>query len=211
VSTSVISVGGTGRASAAPDVMRVRLTATALRPSVAAALAASEMSVTGIRAALTAAGVMAADASTLGLAINAEQVWTEQQGPRTVGYRSEHQLAVSLRDLAAAGRVLGEALAAGGDDVRLDGVSFEVDDETPLRERARAAAWADAERRARQLATLAGRTLGEVREITEQSGVAPGPIVPMMAKRDAMAAVEVGVQPGSVGVEVTLAVQWALS
>ncbi len=208
----MISVTGTGSASAAPDVMRVRLAATALRPSVATALAASEQSVSAIRAALSAAGVAAADASTAALAITAEQVWTEQQGPKTVGYRSEHQLAISLRELAAAGRVLGEALAAGGDDVRLDGVSFEVDDDTPLRERARVAAWADAVARAEQLASLAGRALGTVGEITEQSGFSPGPVMPMMmGKRRAMDAVEVGVQPGSVGVEVTLAVQWALA
>jgi len=130
----LISVTGTGRASAPPDVMRVQLVATALRPTVAAALAASEQVVSAIRAVLAAAGVAAEDASTLGLSINAEQVWNEKTGPRTTGYRSEHRLAVVLRDLAAAGRLLGEALTAGGDDLRLDGVGFEVEDDTDLRE-----------------------------------------------------------------------------
>jgi len=206
----LISVTGTGRASAPPDVMRVQLVATALRPTVAAALAASEQAVSAIRAVLAAAGVAAEDASTLGLSINAEQVWNEQTGPRTTGYRSEHRLAVVLRDLAAAGPLLGEALTAGGDDVRLDGVGFEVEDDTDLRTRARASAWADAERRAGQLAELAGCRLGAVASIGEQSGFAPVPVMPMSARRDVAAAVEVGIEPGSVGVEVTLAVQWTL-
>lgn len=206
-----IAVTGTGRASAAPDVMRVQLVATALRPSVAGALAASEEAVTAIRGVLAGAGVAAEDASTVGLSINAEQVWNEQTGPRTTGYRSEHRLALVLRDLAAAGRILGEALAAGGDDLRLEGVTFEVEDDTELRTRARAAAWADAEARARQLAGLAGSQLGPVASIAEQTGFAPVPVAPMFAKRDAAMAVEMGVEPGSVGVEVTLAVQWLIT
>jgi uncharacterized protein YggE len=206
-----IAVIGTGRASAAPDVMRVQLVVTALRPSVAGALAASEEAVTAIRAVLAGADVAAEDANTVGLSINAEQVWNEQTGPRTTGYRSEHRLAVVLRDLAAAGRILGEALAAGGDDLRLEGVTFEVEEDTELRAQARAAAWADAEARARQLAGLAGARLGPVASIVEQTGSASVPVAPMFAKRDAAMAVEVGVEPGSVGVEVTLAVQWSIA
>jgi uncharacterized protein YggE len=204
----MISVSGTGSASGPPDVMRVRLAATAMRTTVAAALAASEEAARQIRLALRAAGVSPADAATAGLAVNAEQVWSEQTGPRITGYRSEHQLAITLRDLGSAGRSLGEAVAAGGDEVRLDGVSFEVEDDAPLRERARVAAWDDALRRARQLAELAGRELGEVREITEQSGY---PVRPIGESRRAEAmATDVAVEPGAVDVQVTLAVQWAL-
>lgn len=206
-----ISVTGQGRASATPDVMRVNLVATALRPSVAEALAASERAVTAMRAALAARGVRPDDAHTVGLMLNPEQVWAEQTGPRTVGYRSEHRLAVTLRDLAGAGVALGEVVAAGGDDVRLEGISFEVDDDSALRETARERAWASAEAMARQLAGLAGRELGPVLEILEQGGYSPGPI-PMMAMASAgkREATDVGVQPGSVAVETSLAVRWSL-
>jgi len=204
----MIAVVGTGRATAAPDVVRVRLTATAVRPSLAGALSDSEAAAARVRAALGELGVPAADATTQGLSVQAEQAWTEQEGSRVTGFRSDHELAITVRDLASVGRVLGEVLAAGGDDVRLGGVEFAVEDDTELREAARTLAWWDAHGRASQLAGLAGRRLGAVQQITEQTGYSPGPVVPM--RMLASAAKEVGVEPGTVGVEVSLSVQWAL-
>lgn len=208
--TGTISASGTGRASAAPDVMRIQLAASAMRPTVAAALAASEQAATAIRGVLTAAGVPPADAATVGLSITAEQVWGEQTGPRTVGFRSEHRLSVSLRDLTAAGALLGDALAAGGDDLRLDAVSFEVEDDTELRRLARAQAWARAEDVGRQLAELSGRRLGPVQTIGEQSGNMAMPVFSRQAMSEQESGKAIGVEPGVVAVEVTLGVQWSL-
>jgi len=55
---------GQGRAHGAPDVCRVHLAATALRPSVAVALADGEATARRIREALAAGGVAPADAAT---------------------------------------------------------------------------------------------------------------------------------------------------
>lgn len=206
----LITVSGSGRASAAPDVMRVHLVASALRGSVAEALAASEQAAASIRRVLSAAGVAPADAATTGLSVNAEQTWDPTGTPRMTGFRSEHRMAVALRDLATAGRVLGDGLAAGGDDVRLEHAGFEVDDDATLRERARAAAWANAERQARQLAELAGVALGRVHTISEQSGFAPVPMAAMAAKEQQSGAA-IGIEPGVVAVEVTLGVQWTIA
>ena len=209
-SAATLSVTGTGRATAAPDVMRASLTATSVRATLAEALAAAEAAAARIRAALASAAVAAGDATTAGLAVNAEQVWNETTGPRITGYRADHEIALTLRDLGSAGRVLGLALAAGGDDVRLGGVAFGIEDEGPLRVRARELAWHDALARASQLAELAGRPLGAVQQVAEQVVGMPGPVP--MTTRMAMSAgaADVAVQPGSVGVEISLGVQWAL-
>ncbi len=45
-------------------------------------------------------------------------------------------------------------------------------------------------------------------QITAQTGYSPGPIIAV--RQMAMAAKEVGVEPGTVGVEVSVSVQWAL-
>jgi uncharacterized protein len=209
VDPGTVSVTGTGRATAAPDVMRAAMTATAMRPSLAEALAAAEAAAARIRAALTDAGVAAVDAATAGLSVNAEQVWNENTGPRITGYRAEHEIALTLRDLDSAGRMLGQALAAGGDDVRLGGVSFAIEDEGPLRVQARELAWHDASARARQLAQLAGRPLGAVKQVNEQAVGMPGPM-PMVRMAMAAGAADVAVQPGSVGIEISLGVQWSL-
>ncbi len=209
MSEATISVSGSGSASAPPDAMRIRLAASAFRPTLAAALADSEQSAARIRAVLAAGGVTGADAATQGLSVQAEQVWTEGRGPQVTGYRSDHQLLVTLRAMDVAGRLLGEALVAAGDDGRLDGVEFVVEDEVPLRVRAREAAWADARARAEQLAALAGRSLGRVVSVAEGGGVGPPGPFPV-AMRMAAGSAEVAVQPGGVDVQVSLSVLWGL-
>jgi uncharacterized protein YggE len=189
-------------------VCRVSLVATALRPTVGAALGDSEQATRRIREALAAAGVAAADAGTSSVSVHAEEDYSGQRGPRLLGYRAEHGLEVVLRDLASAGRVLGDAVAAGGEAVRLHGVSFVVEDDADLRARAREAAWTDALRAGEQLAALAGGALGAVRSIDETVARDGGGPRPMAVRAAGIA--EIGLQPGAVDVRAALAVVWEL-
>jgi uncharacterized protein YggE len=205
-----ISVTGHGRAQGAPDVCRVQLTASALRPSVVAALADSEAATRRVRDVLAAHAVPPADAATITVTLRAEEDWSGQRGPRLLGYRAEHALQIVLRDLPAAGAVLGEAVAAGGEAVRLQSVDFAVEDDAGLHAGARAAAWEDAVRAAGQLAELAGRRLGAVRSIQQGSRGAP-PVRPLALASAAVApAPEIGLEPGGVSVEESLGVVWEL-
>jgi uncharacterized protein YggE len=202
-----VQVGGDGSVSAAPDLARVRLAGTALRPTVLDAMAAADGAVRRIRQAVGGLGVAAADAATRTISVAMEQDWSEKP-PRTTGFRAEHALTVTVRDIARLGEVMGAGLAAGGDDVRLDGVEFAIADDAALRERAREAAWTDALSRAEQLARLAGRRLGPVLDVIE--GVPPpGGVRPMAMAARAAAAPDV--EPGSMDVEVRLTVRWALA
>jgi uncharacterized protein len=205
-----ISVTGHGRAQGAPDVCRVQLTASALRPTVVAALADSEAATRRVRDALAGHGVHPADAATITVTLHAEEDWSGQRGPRLLGYRAEHGLQIVLRDLPVAGKALGEAVAAGGEAVRLQSVDFAVEDDAGLRAAARAGAWEDAVRAATQLAELAGRPLGAVRTIQQASGGAP-PVRPLaMTAARVASAPEVGLEPGGVAVDMSLAVVWEL-
>ncbi|HVN12635.1 MAG TPA: SIMPL domain-containing protein [Kineosporiaceae bacterium] len=205
-----ISVVGHGRAVGAPDVCRARLMSSALRPSVAAALADSEAAIRLVRDALAAHGVPPGDAVTSTVSVQAEQDWSGQRGPRPLGYRAEHILEIVLRDLGAAGRVLGAAVGAGGDTVRLQGLTFGVEDDSELRAGARAGAWEDALAAAGQVAELAGRRLGAVRGVEQRSEGGP-PVRPRITPAAGMAAApEIGLEPGDVAVDVWLAVVWEL-
>jgi uncharacterized protein len=206
---ATISVVGHGRAHGTPDVWRVHLAATALRPSVALALGDSEATARRIRDALATGGVAPADAATGTVTIRPEEDYSGPRGPRLLGYRAEHGLEIVLRDLDAAGRLLGDAVAAGGDAVRLQGVEFTLEDDTPLRSAARTAAWEDARRAAEQLAGLAGRPLGAVRRVDE-GRAADLAIPPRRLEFAAAAAPEVGLESGDVSVEVSLGVVWEL-
>lgn len=207
-----ISVVGQGRAQGTPDVCRVDLTVGLTRPSVAAALADGEAAVRGVRSALTAGGVDVRDTATGSVTVRRELDYgSAKNEPRLVGYAAEHSLQVVLRDLAAAGRLLGEAVVAGGDAVQLQGVQFAVEDDAALRSEARAAAWADAVRTATQLAELAGRSLGAVLGI--DTAGRPRHLEAVLFSgggNGSRTSAEVGLVAGSVAVDVTLAVVWEL-
>ena len=205
-----IEVTGRGVVAGTPDVVRVRTAVSALRPTVAQAVADADAAVRRVREALAAHGVAGRDASTAGLTVAAEQVWDQNTGvARVVGYRSRHDLAVTVRDLSALGAVLGEALLAGGDEAVLDSVGFEVDDETPLRALARELAWRDALARGSQLAALAGRSTGALLDLVEAPyGGAPVQTYAPAALKAGGA--DLAVEPGSVLVEVVLTARWSV-
>lgn len=206
---ATVTVGGVGHATADPATMRADVAASAVRGTLVEALAASEAAAAAIRAVLARRGVTAADATTAGLTVHPEHEWRGEGQPALVRYRSEHRLQVRLRDLATAGEVLGEALAAAGDDVQLGGVGFEAGDEPGLRARAREAAWVDARSSAEQYAALAGRRLGAVLTVDEPgSEVPPGPR-PMFASRQ-VAESAIAVEPGAVAVSTAVQVRWEL-
>jgi uncharacterized protein YggE len=65
-----------------------------------------------------------------------------------------------IRKLDSMSKTLDDAIAAGGNDVRLQGIRFGIDDESKPQQDARDKAMAAAKDKAQQLARLGGVTLG---------------------------------------------------
>jgi uncharacterized protein YggE len=98
--------------------------------------------------------------------------------------------------------------SAGGDETRVNGLSFGVADEASLLARAREAAWNDAKAKAEQLAALSGHLLDKATSITE---TIQGPVLPMprmMAADMASERASTPIQPGTSSVTVTLQVEF---
>ncbi len=91
------------------------------------------------------------------------------QEPQITGFRVTNQLTVKVRDLDQLSDVLDDAIAAGGDAVRVNNVSFSVDEPEQYLGEAREQAMRDARERAEHLASLAGVTLGQLRSVSESS------------------------------------------
>ena len=91
------------------------------------------------------------------------------QQPQITGFRVNNQLTVKVRDLDRLSDVLDNAITAGGDAVRVNNVSFSVDEPEQYLGEAREQAMQDARERAEQLASLAGVTLGQLRSVSESS------------------------------------------
>ena len=177
-----VTTFGHGAASAAPDRMQVSISIETRAGAVALAYHRAGERTSAVTDALRRDGVTASDIATTGLSVRTETAWSEQEGARITGYVATTALTVSLRIPAASASdapdpaaIIARAVEAGGDDVRLGGLNLTVADRADLLIRAREAAWDDALDRARRYAARAGRRLGAVLEITENTAAAPEP------------------------------------
>ncbi|WP_062393699.1 SIMPL domain-containing protein [Gordonia phthalatica] len=193
-----VAVTGSGQASAVPDVMRLQIGVAVVEPNVSTAMERAGASMRAVIDALLAAGVSRPDLATAQLAVHPQ--YRTGDDPGISGYEVSNMLTAIVRDLDSAGDALAAAAQAGGDDLRVHGVSLTVDDPTAPLAAARDAAFADARRRAEQFAGLAGVRLGPVLSIRE-GAAGPGP-APRMAAFAASMPVEAGEQQVSAAVDV---------
>jgi uncharacterized protein YggE len=117
-----------------------------------------------------------------------------------VGYRAAQGVEAMLRDLSKADAVV-DAVAAVGEEVRLNGISFEVSKAEALVGAARAAAYEDAAAKAKQYATLTGHEVGRIVKIEEEGEASPS--------RFAMAE-KASINPGHGSVSVVVRVVYEL-
>jgi len=188
----ILSVAGSGRVTAPPDTAWIEAGVTTQGANAADAMAANGVAMQKVLAALEALEIPERDLQTRRLQLfPVYSKHTGNEAPRITGYRASNQIQVHVRDLTTVGDVLDRVSAAGANE--LGNLRFEVADPAPLLDRARAAAVADAQRKAQLLAREAGVTLGEVRELSEMGAATPPPI-PMgrMAQQTAVVPVVAG-------------------
>jgi len=165
-----ISVSGHGRTVVVPDIAVLTLGVEVTALTVAAARSEAAAAMKAVRSSLDANAIGSDDIKTLSFNIRPQYPFRRDERSEITGYTVSNRVSVKLRDLDAASDVLDGAAEAGGDAVRIHGISFTVDDPEQYEADARKAAVEDARKRAEELAALAGVTLGKVLSISE-SGV----------------------------------------
>ena len=90
-----------------------------------------------------------------------------------VGYQVTNTLTIKVRDLDNMGNIIDSAILAADDLVRINRVSFTIEDIKPLQNEAREDAIGDLLAKANAMATLAGVNLGKLVFLTESDGSAP--------------------------------------
>lgn len=165
-----ISVTGVGRVAATADVLMLDLAVEVQAVTASEALAANNKQTVAVLSALKDHGIQERDIQTTQLSINpvfARQDPDDTSPPKIAGYQARNGLSVRLRDLEGAGAVIDATVQAGGDAIRIDGISFSFADPAGLFVKARKRAIADARARAQQLADGFGVALGNVKSISE--------------------------------------------
>ena len=169
-----IWVTGRGEVTVEPDlaVLNAGVEARATTVELARSQAAEAMDL--IMQVLSGRGIQDIDIRTSVFSIFPEYIFNDRTRQQDlVGFRVNNQLSVKIRDVAGVGPIIDEVAAAGGDLVRIQGVSFTVEDTTVLESQAREKAVQDLMAKAQQFAQLAGVQLGKPVYLSEGGGFAP--------------------------------------
>ncbi len=209
-----IWVNGQGEVTAVPDIANLRLGIVAQEASVAEAQARAAEAMDKLITVLTDGGVAKKDIQTQYFNIQKVTRWDKEREREIVlGYRVSNMVLAKIRDIEKAGSIIDAVAKAGGDLVRIDGISFSIDDPSDYYEEARDKAMADARAKAEQLARLGGVKLGKPTYISEGiSYPVPRPIYERApAAAPVPAQVETPISPGEMKISLNVQVVYAIS
>jgi uncharacterized protein YggE len=212
--TTGIAVSGHGEVQAPPDIGFLDVGVQVTAPNVADARDRAAKAADAVISALKKDGVDEKDIKTTGFSIQPQYDYRNGNEPRITGYMVTNTVEAKVRKLDTFNKAIDDAIAAGGNDVRLQGIRFGIDDNSKIQQQAREKAMADAKAKAEQLAKLAGVDLGKPMTISETQTSGPDPRF-AFSDASAKSAQPVGapstpIQAGTTTVVVDVAVRWSL-
>ena len=205
--TRYITVSAQGTIKVTPDAVRLSATVSAVAATSKDALAAANKTATAVRAALKAAKIDTKDISTQTITVYPEYKYANDGTSTQIGYRGSQSFTIVVRAADTAGAIVDSLIAAGGDNLQINGATPFVLDSSKSLDAARAAAVKSAKSKATSYASLIGVKLGKVNYLVENS--APTNYTPVMsvAKAESDATV---IDLGQQDVTISITVQWAL-
>jgi uncharacterized protein len=203
-----IVVTGEGRVTVAPDYARIASGLTTRGKTVKEASDANAKTMAAVIKALVDSGVAQNDIQTSRFSVQPIYVPQEPRTePKLAGYSVSNQVRAKIRQIDKVGEILDRLITAGATDV--GSIEFLVSDPSKALDEARAAAIADARRKAEVYARAAGIGLGQVEWITEASGF--GPAVPLRAQGASAARAAVPIATGEDTLEATVTVGFTIA
>lgn len=206
---SAVLVQGSATASVTPDRAQLRLGVSHVEKTAAAALDRAAAGVRALHEVLDRHQIPAADRTTAAVMVQEETEWRDQRTVK-LGHRAGTTLTVTIRDIAAVGGVLTDAVSDAGATVHH--LAWSVDADNPVRRRLLGDAARDARARAEAYATALGLALGEVLSISELQPEAgrPSPKLAMRAMDAAPLGGAMEVSEGLVELSAAVFVEFAL-
>ena len=169
-----ISVTAVGQVEVAPDLAVLNAGVEARALTVESALADAAAAKDRVMRVLEDRGLATADIRTRFFNISPEYTYNERERKsEIIGYRVSNQVSAKIRDIASVGVIIDEVARAGGDLVRVQGISFTVEDTSALEIQARELAVEALIAKAQQFADLTGVTLGKPVFLSESGGFYP--------------------------------------
>jgi hypothetical protein len=203
-----VSVSGTGSVEGVPDTLVATIGVHARDASVQSALNDSASDARKVLASLHHSGVAGNDIRTSDVELDPDYGTHDA----IVGYDSSETLDVRIHPLSNVGHILAAASTAAGNSTTIDGLSFDIADNTALLATARASAFANAKTQAMQYAALSGHSLGSVASISAVVSGATDPVTyDKLAFGATAPAASVPIRAGQQQVSVSVKVVWSLT
>jgi hypothetical protein len=206
--TRYVTVNSQGSIKVTPDAVRLNANVSFVAGSNKEALAKVSTVGAAVRAALTKSGILKGDIATQSITVYPEYNYTQDKGSVLIGYRGSQSFVVTIKNAENAGAVVDAVVAAGGNELQIQGVTPFVLDASKATESARTAAVKNAKAKATSYAKLLDAKLGRVNYLVENSSpVEYSPILTMSKAADSEATV---VDLGEQDVTVSITIQWSL-
>lgn len=213
---TTLQITAEARIDQAPDIAFATAGVTEERATAKDAMAAQSAAMNGVFQALRSAGIAERDIQTSGLSLQPRYDYIETAGrdgvkrgeQKLAGYVASNQVTVRVRDLSRLGQTLDSLVSAGGNT--LSGINFGIDDDTAVRNEARARAMKDAVAKAELYASAAGLKVARIVTINEGYEQAPQSMR-QMARMAYDAAPASPVAGGEVGVTANVSVLFELT
>lgn len=209
-----IWVSGQGEVSAVPDIVNLRLGVEAQEATAAEAREQASAAMDSVMTALTDNGVAESDIQTQYFNISQITRWDgDKDEVEVVGYEVTNTVIAKIRDVEDTGAIIDAVVEAGGDLIRINSISFSIDDPSTYYEQVRAEAMADAEAKAEQLAELGGVTLGSPTYISEGSIYVPSSVYRGMdyaMEEEGGEMIETPISPGEIDITLSVQVGYAI-
>ena len=206
-----IWVTGQGETTAVPDVAILSLGVEAKGDTVAEAQSQAAVAMDKVMQALQDNGIDKKDIQTRQYSIYPITRWVEdEKKEEIIGYRVTNIVVAKIRKVDKAGAVIDAVAQAGGDYIRIQGISFTVDDPTPYYEEARTKAVKDAENKAKQFANLTGVKLGKPTYISEGAVYLPS-VNKAYERAVSLPATETPISPGELKITTNVQIVYAIA
>lgn len=204
-----ISVTGTGKAMAAPDIAYITVGVDTKSSSAIVAAEENNQKMNGVVAAIKGLGIEDKDIQTINYNIYIEQKYDREGKPTGEReYRVVNEVRVRVRNLDNVGKLLEQAVTAGANSI--GNISFSLSDPVALQKQARDAAIADARDRAQQLAEGLGVKLGPAQQVNEWGGEVPTSAMYDTRVRVEQAVAAPAISGGELSVSIQVAVTFAI-
>lgn len=205
----LISVKGSGKVTAKPDMATVTLGVTTKGQDSVSAQNANNASMEAIFAALEALGIKKEDIVTSNLSMYPDYSY-EKEPPEIIGYTVSNILTVTVRDINKLSDVLTKAVDAGANNV--NGITFGINDSQEAYKDALKAAMEDARGKAEAIAEASGiKNISSVPLSVDETSYSYAPVEYKSIERAAdLAATNIPVSEGELTISAQVAVTYEI-